>query len=71
MNFMSVMTLADYEELRALGKSTAPTRHETLKIFIEPSVWYEETREDLETLGRVCVSARRGPTHLALRANCA
>lgn len=53
------------EELRAIEESTAPTRHEKVKVFVGPSVGYEEMREHIETLRQVC--AARDVADLILR----
>lgn len=53
-----------YEELHTFEESTATTSHEKIKIFIGPSLSYEEMSENIETLRRICSS--RDTTQLIL-----
>jgi FlaA1/EpsC-like NDP-sugar epimerase len=53
-----------YEELHTFEESTATTSHEKIKIFIGPSLSYEEMSEKIETLRRICSS--RDTTQLIL-----
>jgi FlaA1/EpsC-like NDP-sugar epimerase len=43
-----------YEELHTFRESTLPTRHEKIKIFVGPSLGFEEMREFLERLRHIC-----------------
>jgi FlaA1/EpsC-like NDP-sugar epimerase len=54
-----------YEELRASEEATAPTKHEKVKVFVGPSVGYEEMREHIKALRQIC--AARDVARLILR----
>jgi FlaA1/EpsC-like NDP-sugar epimerase len=54
-----------YEELQMFEESTAPTRHEKIKIFTGPMVGYDEMKEPIQILKQIC--ADRDVAQLVLR----
>jgi FlaA1/EpsC-like NDP-sugar epimerase len=56
-----------YEELLTLEESTAPTRHEKVKVFTGPSAGYEEMRKHIESLRQIWAERDRRQLVLCLK----